>query len=158
MFINNIKKILSVFTFLILLFALSTAYAADRWQWITSTDDTTYSYDTTSIKGSYDNSYLVWLRLDYTEEEGQRQMKAFNYSEPSSYSLAQFEFDYKHTRTRLVSHYVYSNAGKMISSNDYSYANWKTIAPDTIMEHVYMVTYDAFKKIQKKSWQDFLPN
>jgi hypothetical protein len=48
-----------------------------------------------------------------------------------------------------VSNYVYSNAGKIISSHDYSYGDWKPITPDTIIEYVYKTTYNAFKKSRK---------
>ena len=143
------RKLFSILFFLILFFAFSNTYAADRWQWITSTDNTTYSYDTTSIKRSYDNNYLVWIRMDYTNEEGEREMKDFHFSEPVSYSLARFEFDYKHDRERIVSIYVYSKARKAILNYTYPCDNWQTIAPDSISESLYTVTYNAFKKIQK---------
>ena len=140
----------------IMLLGFTSVSSAANWQWITSTDDTTYSFDTTSIidksykisNTEYGNLvYSVWTKTEYTDAKGEELAAQLNYNKPIKYSLSEREFDHKNKATRTNAMHIYTKDGTRIESVP-SYilgSSFESIIPDSIGEVIFQVTFKEFK-------------
>lgn len=151
------RKILTtLFLVCILVFSFTSVSSAANWQWITSTDDTTISYDTTSIidksykisNAEYGNLvYSVWTKSEYTDAKGEELAAQLNFNQPIKYSLIEREFDYKNKATRINAMHIYTKDGTRIESVP-SYilgSSFESIIPDSTGEVIFQVTFKEFK-------------
>ena len=166
------KKILtSLFLVCIMVFGFTNVSSAANWQWITSTDDTTVSFDTTSIidksikisNTEYINCiYSVWIKFEFTDTEGDTMAQKYNFEKSVALQLVEMEFDYKNRGSRIKSSHIYAKDGTRIDSVP-SYllgSSFESIIPDSIGEIIYNTTLKEFNAQRNsqsgKTWKDYL--
>lgn len=141
------KKIITALLFFLAVFIMAPiSYAAD-WQWIGSTDVMTVSFDKDSIRKSEYNKYFVWIKSEFIESEGIKQSNELKLTEPTSYELVRFEFDYKNESSRLQTLVVYGKDGTVLSNftDEYNLARFKPIIPGSISEEIFHVTFAEYQ-------------
>lgn len=150
------KLLTCLFLVCVMLFGFTSVSSAANWQWITSTDDTTYSFDTTSIiDKSYKISnteyanlvYSVWTKTEYTDAKGEELAAQLNFNKPIKYALSEFEFDYKNKTTRTNAVHIYAKDGTCLGSiPSYVFSStFESIVPDSIGAAIFQVTFKEFK-------------
>lgn len=131
---TKMKKILLLTIFLLSFCA--TSFAAS-WQWIYSTNNTTFSIDTASIIKK-ENMYTAWLKvvpLEYAQQEINGKKVAF-ILQRHSYKNTDMGVQAKLLQT------VFYDKTKDVIYTDFNQANWEPLIPDSIGEL-------AYKKIVK---------
>lgn len=150
------KIITTLFLVFIMLFSITGVSSAANWRWITSTADTTYSFDTTSIiDKSYKISnteyanfvYSVWVKYEYTDSKGEDMAKELSFNKPVGYALNELEFDYKNNGVRIKAMHVYGKDGTHLSSvPSYAFSSsFESIIPETTGEAIYKTTFKEYK-------------
>jgi hypothetical protein len=141
------KKIITTLLFCLAVFIMSPiSYAAD-WQWISSTDVMTVSFDKDSIRKSERNKYFVWIKFEFTESEGIKQSNNLKLAKPISYQLIRFEFDYKNESNRLQTLVVYGKDGTSLANytDKYSVEQFEPIIPGSTGEEIFYVTFAEYQ-------------
>ena len=133
----------------ILLGITCTSYAAN-WQWITSTDIITLSFDTTSIRPSESGRYFVWIKQEYTEAEGKNLSNKFQYDKPIAYFLIREEIDYKNEAIGTQSTIAYANDGSVMGSYTNKFYDFTPVIPGTVGEIQFLVTLKEYQKQYSK--------
>jgi len=166
------KKVLAVlYLVCMMFFGFTNISSAANWQWITSTDDSTYSFDTTSLKDKSIKTptpeysqlvYSVWIKCEYTDAKGEELAAQLNYNRPIKYYLSEREYDYKNKATRINTMHIYAKDGTRIDSVP-SYllgSSFESIIPDSIGEIIYNTTLKEFNAQRNsqsgKTWKDYL--
>ena len=121
------------------------AYAAD-WQWITSTDTNTFSFDKESIRKTTTGKYTVWTKNEYTEAESRRMSDEFMFDKPLAYVLSRIEFDYKNENMGFQAEAYYAKDGSVLYNYTNKYYDLTPIIPDTIAEYTFYKTFDAYQR------------
>ena len=114
------------------------AYAAD-WQWITSTDTNTFSFDKESIRKTTTGKYTVWTKNEYTEAESRRMSDEFMFDKPLAYVLSRIEFDYKNENMGFQAEAYYAKDGSVLYNYTNKYYDLTPIIPD--------ISYSCRRKI-----------
>ena len=78
------KKIILILSLCLSLLGLSSITYAAEWEWITSTDVMTVSFDKDSIRKSEDDKYFAWIKYEYTESKGAKISDDLKLAEPIS--------------------------------------------------------------------------
>lgn len=141
------KKIITTLLFCLAVFIMAPiTYAAD-WQWIGSTDVMTVSFDKDSIRKSEHNKYFAWIKYEYTESEGAKISDELKLTEPTSYALVRYEFDYKNESVRLQAIVRYSKDGTVLSNftDEYNLARFIPIVPGSIGEENFYATFAEYQ-------------
>ena len=141
------KKIITTLLFCLAVFIMAPiTYAAD-WQWIGSTDVMTVSFDKDSIRKSEHNKYFAWIKYEYTESEGAKISDELKLTEPTSYALVRWEFDYKNESVRLQAIVRYSKDGTVLSNftDEYNLARFIPIVPGSIGEENFYATFAEYQ-------------
>ena len=165
------KILVSLFLVFIMVFGFASVSSAANWQWITSTDDTTYSFDTTSLKDKSTKTlnpeysqfiYSVWIKCEYTDAKGEELAAQLNFNKPIKYTLSEREFDYKNKATKTNAMHIYAKDGTRIDSVP-SYllgSSFESIIPDSVGEVIYNTTLKEFNAQRNeqsgKTWKDYL--
>ena len=149
-FIKEVSDLLKkiICTLLLVLASLSFSVnvsAAERYQWITSTDFVTISYDTTSIK--YYSTPVkmvgVWVSWNYTEE-GAKKFLEHNRAQ-GRYKTAKWDdFSYilehnliSKNSLKFLESFYYDVNGNVINSTPFNEnAKWNSIVPDSLGEEI----------------------
>ena len=163
------KILVSLFLVSILVFGFASVSSAANWQWITSTDNATIYFDTTSIKDKSTNKsdpnysnlvYSVWVKWVYTDSEADNLAKKLNFTKPVAYSLYETDVDYKNKGMLVKSIYYYDNEGKSLWGGPLYSTEFKSIIPDSVGEVIYNTTLKEFNAQRNeqsgKSWKDYL--
>jgi len=149
------KILVSLFLVSIMVFGFASVSSAANWQWITSTTDTTYSFDTTSLKDKSIKAptpehsqliYSVWIKYEYTDAKMEELAAKLNFNKPIKYLLNEIEFDYKNKATKINAIHAYAKDGTYIDSVP-SYrlgSSFKSIIPDSVGEVIYYTTLKNF--------------
>lgn|GEM_PF-4641879 len=137
-------RFLLVISLLLLLATTVTASASDRYLWIVSSDDTTYSFDSQTIKflKKYDETVNysvieVWLKCEFNEDGKERMKNKYNYIkgiESISYTLEKRIYDIKNHKTMFLTEIVYDETGNVLDVYKNKYANWEDIVPGSYGE------------------------
>ncbi|NLH46368.1 MAG: hypothetical protein GX451_09620 [Acholeplasmataceae bacterium] len=151
------RKILaSLFLVCIMMFGFASVSSAANWQWITSTDDTTVSFDTTSIidksikisNTEYINCiYSVWIKFEFTDTEGDTMAQKYNFEKSVALQLVEMEFDYKNRGSRIKSSHIYAKDGSLLDSMP-SYmvkTSFDSIIPGSGGEAIFQATFKEYK-------------
>lgn len=140
------KKIITTLLFcLTVLIIAPMTYAAD-WQWISSTDVMTVSFDKDSIRKSEHNKYFAWVKYEYIESEGAKKSDELKLTEPLYYQLVRFEFDYKNESLGVKSIILYSKIGTVLKQHTYQfYYDFHPIIPGSIGEEIFYVTFAEYQ-------------
>ncbi len=151
------RKILTtLFLVFILILSVTGVSSAANWQWITSTDDTTISYDTTSIMDKsikhplpeYSTFiYSVWIRSEYTDSRGDEISKQYSYDKTVGFDLNEFEFDYKNKGIRAKSRHTYAKDGSPLGSHpSYTFdPSFVSLIPGSVGETIFYVTFKEYQ-------------
>ena len=139
-----LKRIICIFLLIFLGFGFSlNASAADRYQWITSTDKMTLSYDTQSVQyDSYSKTVDVWIVWQYTEAgakdyiEDMRASGVCQESKWDKFSHSKERWLLSKNQFKIIGAVDYDVDGKVLYSSTDKYAKWNDIAPDTFAEAV----------------------
>lgn len=133
---------------LLVLFSLGfsvNAQASDRFQWITSTDNMTLSYDTKSIMYNSTDGKIIdlWLKSDYTEEGAKKEIREqrmkglWQEAKYDSFSHTLTHILISKKSTKFLEVYHYDVSGNVLFSFDMSpYSNWTSIVPASLMEAI----------------------
>jgi len=125
-------------------YAVST-HAAD-WQWVTSTDTNTFSFDKESIRKTTTGKYAVWTKNEYTESEAIRTSDEFMLAKPLAYVLSRIEFDYKNKSMGFQSEAYYAKDGSVLYNHTNKYYDLAPIIPDTIAECIFYKTFEEYQR------------
>lgn len=141
------KKIILILSLCLSLLGLSSITYAAEWEWITSTDVMTVSFDKDSVRKSKNDRYFAWIKFELTESEGIKESKRIKLAEPTSSELRRFEFDYKNESIRIQSIVVYDKKGTVLSSytDKYSLERFEPIIPGSIGEAIFYVTFAEYQ-------------
>lgn len=140
-----LKKIICTLLLVFLGFGVSVnASAADRYQWIASTDEVTISYDTQTIRynSNYDKTVDVWVLWKYTEVgarelvEGCRKDGLWKESKWDNFAYVTDHKLYTRDASKTLLSIYYDNTGKVLHSHSDKYPEWYTIAPNTLGEAI----------------------
>ncbi len=141
------KKLCILVSLFLLL--LSSVVSAANWQWIISTDEYGYFFDTQSLRYTtskyasyvYPETAEYWMKTVYTPSSAAELVRIYGddrlYATSYTLSRERLNFSYK-TVTYLGDKVFYNDNGKVIAyySNDYT----DTVIPgtigDSIMEHI----------------------
>ena len=115
--------------------------ATNRYQWITSTDSETISYDTKSVTYYSTNGKVVdvWVLWEFTDEGARKFVESLRFQEAK---WDNFSYDLEHyliskNSQKLLKIVYYDVNGNVIKSSDFSQiTKWKSIVPDSIFEAV----------------------
>lgn len=135
-------------TLILLLFVLMftpQCFAADRYMWIDSSDECTYSFDTTTIKfginkynGAIDYHIIdVWLRSDYNDsgrESAKIKFGQIKGIENLSYILFKASYNIKDHKAKYLYTYWYDTKGTMIYSHTFTEDQWQETIPGSYGE------------------------
>ena len=163
------KFFTGLFLVCILVLGFTNISSAANWQWITSTDTATVSFDTTSIKNNSTNNsnpaysqlvYSAWIKWTYVDSEGEKMAEKFNFKKPIAYSLVEEHFDYKNKGILIKFFYYYDNEGKVLFGSPTYETTFQPVIPDSIGEVIYNTTLKEFNAQRNgqsgKSWKDYL--
>ena len=141
-----LKRIICTLLLVLVSFGFSVnVSASERWQWITSTDSATISYDTQSVNYYSEHGKVVdvWTIWAYTKG-GARQCVKTSRANGIFQEAKWDNFSY-YLRHELISKNAsklreivfYDVNGKVIKSSDFSQmAKWESIVPGSILEAV----------------------
>ena len=144
----------SLFLVCIMVFSFTSVSYAENWEWIMTTDDTKYSFDTTSVK---DNSikninpecsqfvYSVNIKYEYTNSKGQDMAKKHNFKKPISYIIYEEDINYKTKSELIKSMYLFDNDGKIILGGPTYCTEFQPITPASIGEAIYIATLKQYQ-------------
>jgi len=133
-----------------LLFVLiftSQCFAADRYIWIDSSDEITFSFDSQTIKfstnyynGQVDYSKMeVWIQSVYNDS-GKEKIKNKHQDikgiENFSYTLSKSIFDIKNHRVKDAAVFWYDKNGNVIFKYTNQYDTWEDVLPETYGESI----------------------
>lgn len=144
------KKMVSLCSIALLLFAFTASASAASWEWILSTNKYSVFVDTDTIKKSNAtrNSpeiYRIWIKRTFNQDGVNQMIEQLRSNgestagyEKLSYSL---EFgEYKRTSEsdwrRSIEWIDYDTNGKVLNSGQYNSA-WKRIKPSTVSEAIF---------------------
>ena len=159
------KFIASLFLVCVMVLGLTNVSSAANWQWITSTDDATISFDTASIKNNSNPAYSqwvysAWIKWTYVDSEGEKMAEKYNFKKPVAYSLVEEHFDYKNKGILIKFVYYYDNEGKILFGSPTYETTFQPVIPDSIGEVIYNTTLKEFNAQRNvpagKSWKDYL--
>lgn len=150
------KNLTSLLLICAIVFSFTSVSSAASWQWITSTDDTTVSFDTTSIM---DKSikypipefskfiYSVWVKSEYTDSRGEEISKQYNYDKTVGFDLNEFEFDYKNKGIRAKSRHTYAKDGSFLGSHpSYTFSlEFVSLIPGSVGETIFYITFKEYQ-------------
>ena len=150
------KTLTTLLLVFVLIFSVTGVSSAANWQWITSTDDTTVSFDTTSIidksvkisNTEYINCiYSVWLKCEFTDAKGEALAKDVNVEKAIALELNEIEFDFKNRGKRIKSTHFYAKDGSLLVSMPiYMVKNsFDSIIPGSGGEIIFNATFKEYQ-------------
>ncbi|WP_293660865.1 surface-adhesin E family protein [uncultured Phascolarctobacterium sp.] len=132
-----IVSLLSLFMF----FGIIPASYAANWQWITSTDTITYSFDSQSIRQIAPGKYFVWVKNEFTEAAGKQLSADLNFKKPVAFSLHRSEYNCINEFTGMQSYAYYAKDGSILAQGTDNYYSYSPIIPGTIGEMIFLITF-----------------
>lgn len=141
------KKIILILSLCLSLLGLSSITYAAEWEWITSTDVMTVSFDKDSIRKSEDDKYFAWIKYEYTESKGAKISDDLKLAEPISYQLHRLEFDYKNESIKTQSVVTYDKNGTTLANytDKYSLNHFEPIIPGSVGEAIFYATFAEYQ-------------
>lgn len=153
------RKLIICILFCLILMPFQATFAAERYQWLHSTDTIGFFFDTQTLKfgstgdGKTNYSILdVWIKDVYNSEGVNDRIKyREKYSltvegwENLDYELHHYQFNTKTKQIRSIGYAAYSKKGIVLESTDYK-GDWNDIFPDSYGEfwlneiHLYSLT------------------
>lgn len=141
------KLLTCLFLICIMLFGFSSVSSAANWQWITSTEKITISFDPSRIREKDRDAYSVWVKNEYSSYYGKEFAETYKLKKPVSYNLLLFEFSYKSEGYRVLSCLFYADDGSIIDSYNRNpvLTNFEPIIPDSVGEDIFNATFKEYK-------------
>ena len=150
-FIKEVSDLLKkiICTLLLALFSFGFSVnvsAAERYQWITSNDSVTLSYDTRSVEyySTPVKTVDVWILWEYTPE-GARKYVEYNRANGidkeakwDNFSFCKFHMLISKKSLKLLNQVYYDVDNNVIYSASFDEnTKWRSIVPDTMGENIY---------------------
>jgi len=132
-----------------------TSFAADRWQWATSTSSSGYFFDTQSIRykispdsNSVDKSIItIYIKELYGDEVKQRLISRINATDQTdeikaaaitlTHSIYKCEYDITHNDFKKYDIYVYNENNVLLDTKHYDQPQSKDISPESPEEKIF---------------------
>lgn len=154
-----IKKIIGIVFLMVFIFNIPSVFAEERFQWILSTDTTTYSFDTKTIKfgegitGGINTSIIdAWLKIEVNEQgvvEAIQTLKNHNLPtegyENYSYSMTRIQLNLRTNSYKEIISIDYGNRGEILLTHNLN-TSWKPVIPDTRIERALDVIKEYVSK------------
>ena len=143
------SKLLAIILFVTLVVGFTGVASAeiisDEWQWIGSDDKTGIFFNTESFQKTGDTTYVVWIKLQFTEAYGKEMAKEFGYNQFFSHMLFKNEYDYYNKQERNMYIDIFDEFGEVFDSFEGS-KTWEVIILDSDSEVIFNATYDYYKQ------------
>ena len=140
------KKLLCILL-LIGLVGMTSVASAANWQLVGEiADGTVWFFDTQSLRKVNNTTYSVWERLELTEQEGREQAEEHRFKAPVSYVLAKEEYNFQNETSRITALTFYDKNGNVLGSENTPYAAWRAIAPGSVSETLFIVTFRYYQQ------------